>query len=131
MGSMHALNHDMEMTMKLASIAAAAATLVAAPVFAQGTTPKTDVPPALAKQAKISLDSARAIAMRRLPKASIESQELEREKGRLIYSFDMKTTGKAGVDEVNVNAKTGAIVEVGHETPKAEQNEAKSEKKKP
>lgn len=116
--------------MKLATIAAVGAALIATPLFAQGT-PRTDVPPALAKQAKISLDSARAIAMKRLPKASIESQELEQEKGRLIYSFDMKTTGKSGIDEVNVNAKTGAIVEVGHETPKAERNEAKSEKKKP
>jgi hypothetical protein len=122
----------MEMTMKLAPIAAAVATLIAAPLFAQGTTPKTDIPPALAKQAKISLDSARAIATKRLPKASIQSQELEQENGRLIYSFDMKTTGKSGIDEVNVNAKTGAIVgRVGHETPKDEQNEAKAEKKKP
>jgi uncharacterized membrane protein YkoI len=121
----------MEKVMKLASIAAAAATVVAVPLFAQGTTPKTDVPPALARQAKISLDSARAIATKRLPNASIQSQELEQEKGRLIYSFDMKTTGKSGVEEVNVNAKTGAIVGVMHETAKDEQNEAKSEKKKP
>ena len=43
----------------------------------------------------------------------------------------MKTNGKAGIDEVNVNAKTGAIVGAGHETPKEEQNEARNEKKKP
>ncbi len=116
--------------MKLASIAAVGAALVATPLFAQSV-PKTDVPPLLAKQAKISLDSARAIAMKRLPKASIESQELEQENGRLIYSFDMKTAGKSGIDEVNVNAKTGAIVDVGHETPKAERKERRTESKKP
>ena len=116
--------------MKLALIMAVGTGLVAAPLLAQGT-PKTDMPPTLVKQAKISLDSARTIAMKRLPRAAIQSQELEQENGRLIYSFDMKTVGKSGVDEVNVNAKTGAIVNVGHESAKDEQKEAKAETKKP
>jgi len=117
--------------MKLATLTAIAATLVATPLFAQAAAPKTDLPASLVKEAKISLDSARAIAMKRLPNASIQSQELEREHGRVIYSFDMKTAGKSGIDEVNINARSGSIVGVGHETPKDEQNEAKSEKKKP
>ena len=90
---------------------------------------KTDIPPALAKSAKISLDSARAIATKRIPNATIESQELEREHGRLIYSFDMKVPGKSGIDEVNVNALNGRIVDVSHEGPAAEKKEAAAEKK--
>jgi len=95
----------------------------------QGTQTKTDIPPALAKSAKISLDSARAIATKRVANATIESQELERENGRLIYSFDMKVPGKAGITEVNVNARNGHVVGVSHEGPAAEQKEAAAEKK--
>lgn len=95
----------------------------------QDTAPKTDVPPALAKEAKITLDSARAIAMTRVPNGTIQSQELEREHGRLIYSFDVTTTGKTGVEEVNVSALDGKVIGVHHETPKAEKREAKLEKK--
>jgi uncharacterized membrane protein YkoI len=95
-------------------------------------TPKSDIPAALAREAKISLDAARGTARARLPKASIQSEELERENGRLIYSFDMKTPVRAGIDEVNVNAVTGAIVgKVGHEGGTSEAKEAASEHKSP
>ena len=91
--------------------------------------PKSDVPAALAREAKISLDSARVIAKAQLPKATVASEELERENGKLIYSFDMKTAGKSGIDEVNVNAMNGALVgKVGHESAKSEAKEAAAEK---
>jgi uncharacterized membrane protein YkoI len=91
-------------------------------------TPKSDVPAALAREAKISLDSARTIAHAKLPKANVQSEELEREHGRLIYSFDMKTPGKAGIDEVNINAMNGALVgKIGHESAKTEAKEAAAE----
>ncbi len=93
-------------------------------------TPKSDIPANLAKEAKISVDSARVIARTRLPKAYVQSEELERENGRLIYSFDMKTDGRAGIDEVNVNALNGSIVgKVGHEGTKSEAKEAVAERK--
>lgn len=91
--------------------------------------PKTDIPASLAKEAKISLDSARSIATHRVANATIASQELEREHGRLIYSFDMQVAGKPGVEEVNVNALNGKIVGVSHEGPAAEKKEAAAEKK--
>lgn len=108
---------------------ALAATAGAQSATEQATQPKTDIPPALAHSAKISLDSARTIAMHRLSNATIESQELEREHGRLIYSFDMKVASKSGVEEVNVNAMNGRIVDVSHEGPAAEKKEAAAEKK--
>ena len=90
--------------------------------------PKSDVPAALAREAKISLDSARMIAKAQLPKATVQSEELERENGKLIYSFDMKTAGKSGIDEVNVNATNGALVgKIGHESAKSEAKEAAAE----
>ena len=91
--------------------------------------PKSDVPAALAREAKISLDSARTIAQSKLPKATVQSEELERENGKLIYSFDMRTAGKSGIDEVNVNAMNGSIVgKIGHESAKSEVKEAAAEK---
>lgn len=124
-------------TLRTTLIALGCTAALAATAGAQATTtgrqatpqPKTDIPASLAKEAKISLDSARTIATHRVANATIASQELERENGRLIYSFDMKVAGKAGVDEVNVNALNGRIVGVSHEGPAAERKEAAAEKK--
>ena len=72
--------------------------------------------PGLLKKAKITPDSAIAVAKATLPKATISSAEIEQENGKLIYSFDMKTAGKSGIDEVNVDAMTGKRVgKVHHE----------------
>lgn len=84
---------------------------------------------ALQAQAKISADSARAIAMAEVPGGTIQSSELEREHGKLIYSYDVKVDGKPGIEEVNVDAKTGKLIAHEHETPKAEKREAAQEKK--
>ena len=92
-------------------------------------TPKSDVPAALAREAKITLDAARVIARAKLPKATVQAEELERENGRLIYSFDMKTAGRSGIDEVNVNAMNGSIVgKIGHESAQSEAKEAATER---
>lgn len=80
------------------------------------------------QQAKISQDSARAIALQRVPNATVKSEELEKEHGKLIYSFDLTVAGKTGVEEVNVDAMTGEVVSVEHESAKKEQAEAKKEK---
>lgn len=82
------------------------------------------------EEAKISKDSATVIALARVPGATVASAEIEREKGRLIWSFDLKTAGKSGIDEVNVNALTGKLVgKVEHETPRTEKKEAVKEAK--
>jgi uncharacterized membrane protein YkoI len=60
--------------------------------------------------AKVTPAQARAIALR-VVHGTIVSQELEREAGGsgLRYTFDLKTP--AGVREVGVDAKTGAVIE--------------------
>lgn len=95
------------------------------------TTPKkTESEADLMKVARISKDSATAIALARVPGATVSSAEIERENGNLIWSFDLKTAGKAGIDEVNVNALTGKVVgKTQHETPKTEKKEAVQEAK--
>ena len=77
---------------------------------------------------KISMTKAREIALKRVPGGKIQSEELENEKGKLIYSFDIKTN-KPGVTEVNVDAMTGKLIDVVHETPAKEAAEKKREGK--
>ena len=90
---------------------------------------KKELPDSLAKAAKVTEAVAAATAQKRLPKATIAGVELERENGKLQYSYDMKTAGKSGIDEVNVDAVTGKILNVSHETPVTEKKEAADEKK--
>ncbi len=76
---------------------------------------KRDVPAALLSQAKISEDSARTLALKRVPGSAVKELELEREHGVLIWSFDLTVAGTPGVEEVEVDALTGKIVGVEHE----------------
>jgi uncharacterized membrane protein YkoI len=83
---------------------------------------------ALKARAKISGDSAKKIARAQVPSGTIRSGELEEEKGKLIYSFDIKVAGKSGIEEINVDALTGAVVAHEHESDATERKEAKTEK---
>ncbi len=68
---------------------------------------------AMAKQAKISMQQARKIALRTYP-GKIVSGELEKERGGsgLRYSFDISNKKNPHVlHEVGVDAKTGKVLE--------------------
>ena len=90
---------------------------------------KAESQAALQKEAKVSEETARATALKEVPNGTIKSSELEREKGKLIYSFDITVPGKTGIEEVNVNAIDGSVVGREHETPKMEKAEAAKEAK--
>lgn len=90
-------------------------------------TKKTEDQAALQKEAKISLQKAREIAVKKVP-GTVKSSELEREHGKLIYSFDIQTS-KPGIMEVNVDAIDGKIIAVEHEDAKKEAAEKKQEDK--
>jgi uncharacterized membrane protein YkoI len=81
----------------------------------------------LARQAKITPDSARAVALHRVPGGTIKSAELEHEHGKLVYSYDITVPGKRGVEEVQVDANNGRVVSVKHETAAAERKEHQQE----
>jgi len=87
--------------------------------------------PGLAAQATVSADSAMHIAHLRVPRGTVAAREIEEEDGKLIYSFDMKVPGRTGIEEVNVNARTGAVVGVEHESPAKEARERRTDAKKP
>ena len=103
------------------------ATLGLAPVAVYAA-PKHETQADLQKDARISMEKAREIALAKVKGGKIESGELEREHGRLIYSFDIRTS-KPGITEVNVNAITGKIVGVQKENAAKEAAEKKQEAK--
>jgi uncharacterized membrane protein YkoI len=78
------------------------------------------------------MDQAQKVALEKEP-GTIQSKELEKEHGKLIYSFDIRTAN--GIHEVNVDAMSGAVLEDKVETAadeaKEKQQDAKKAKKKP
>src|SRR4051812_4712049 len=91
----------------------------------QAQAPKVELPDSLLKQAKITEAAARKTALAKAPKGTVKEVELEREKGRLIFSYDIAVPGAKGVTEVNVDAVTGAVVGVEHEDEASEAKEKK------
>lgn len=70
----------------------------------------------LQRQAKITMEQAREIALRRAA-GNVEGGELEREHGHLVYSFDIRNA-KGTITEVQVDAKSGKVVRVEEENKK-------------
>ena len=103
--------------------------MLASTAYADGVKMKEEKP-GLLKRAKVDAQTATAAAQAKVPKGRIVSAEIEEENGKLIYSFDIRTKGKSGIDEVNVDALSGAVLDVQHETPKDEAREKAADRKK-
>ena len=80
--------------------------------------------PGLLAQAKVTDAAARQTALARVLSGSIVQAEIEVEKGTLIYSYDVKVVGKPGIEEVALDASTGAVLSVEHESAADETAEA-------
>ena len=91
---------------------------------------KSKIPVSLNKEAKISKEEARAIAFKQAP-GEFEEEELEREHGKLVYSYDIRTAGQKGITEVQVSAVDGSIVSVEKEDAASEAREKQQERDKP
>jgi hypothetical protein len=83
----------------------------------------------LAAEAKISEADARTTALAKVPGGTVSSSELEREHGKLIWSFDIAQVGSKNITEIQVDAKTGKIVSTQIETPAKQRKEAIADKK--
>jgi uncharacterized membrane protein YkoI len=81
----------------------------------------------LQAQAKVSRADAEKIALAQAPNGTVKEAELEKEHGKLIWSFDINTPGTTEITEVNVDAITGAVVAVEKEAPEKEAKEKKSD----
>lgn len=86
-------------------------------------TEKSSAP--LQSRAKITRDQARQIALSKAPGGTLKSGELEEEKGKLIWSFDIAVPDSVNTTEVAVDAITGEVVSVDQETPAQEAQEKK------
>lgn len=62
----------------------------------------------LLKQAKITMEQARAAALARVD-GKVLKEEIEKEHGRLQYTFDICSEGK--IYDVEVDAKTGEVLQ--------------------
>ena len=80
--------------------------------------------------AKVSKEDAQKTALAKVPNGTIKEAELEKENGKLIWSFDVATPGTKDITEVNVDAITGAVIGVHKESAASEAKEAKEEKEK-
>jgi len=78
----------------------------------------------LQAQAKISREAAQQTALAKVPGGTVKDGELEKEKGKLIWSFDITTPSSKDIAEVAVDAITGAVVAVDIETPEQQAKEA-------
>lgn len=83
----------------------------------------------LVKEAKISKAQAEKTALGKVHRGAIKSEELEREHGKLIWSFDISMPKSKNITEVQVDANTGKIVSTQVETPNDQAVEAAADRK--
>ena len=80
----------------------------------------------LMAEAKVSKDDAQKTAQAKVPNGTVKESELEKEHGKLIWSFDFTIPDSKDIKEVNVDAVTGDVVgDVETETPKGGDKEDK------
>jgi uncharacterized membrane protein YkoI len=84
---------------------------------------------ALKAEAKVTEVEARKTVLAKVPGGSIKSSELEKEHGKLVWSFDVAKPKSRNITEVQVDAKTGKIVSTKIETPADEAREAEGDRK--
>lgn len=85
--------------------------------------------PALKAQARVSEHEAGETALAKVPGGTIKDGELEREHGKLIWSFDIAKPKTKSITEVQVDAVTGKIVSTKLESVKDQAREAKADRK--
>ena len=97
--------------------------------FASSVVASEAIPPKLQAEAKVSEADAKATALATVPTGTISSAELEKEHGKLIWSFDIAKAGSKNITEVHVDAKSGKVISSKTETARKEANEAAAEAK--
>ena len=77
----------------------------------------------LVAEAKISKETAQQTALAKVPNGTVKTAEIEKEKGKLQWSFDVATPGTKDITEVNVDAMTGDVISVDKESAPSEAKE--------
>ena len=89
-----------------------------------------DSPAELASEAKVSKHDAEKTALAKVPGGKIKTAELEKEHGKLVWSFDITTPKSPNITEVQVDAINGKVISTEIETPADQAKEAAADKKK-
>jgi uncharacterized membrane protein YkoI len=84
----------------------------------------------LEAKAKITKAEAEKIALAKVPGGTIKEGGIEEEKGKVIWSFDIATPGTKDITEVQVDAMTGAVVDIAKETVADQEKEKQEDAKK-
>jgi uncharacterized membrane protein YkoI len=82
----------------------------------------------LAKQAKISIEEARKIALEKV-NGTITEEEIEKEHGVIVYSIEIRDANQKTFD-VEVDVKTGKIVRVEEENDDDDEDDISAKQKK-
>lgn len=82
----------------------------------------------LEAMARISRTEATRIALAKAPGGTVKEAELEKEGGKLVWSFDIATPGSKDITEVQVDAVSGAVVSVESESPADQAREAREKR---
>jgi uncharacterized membrane protein YkoI len=83
---------------------------------------------ALKLQAKIAQEEATKTALAIVSHGTIEAAELEKEHGKLIWSFDISMPTSTSITEIQVDASTGKIVSTQVEAPADQAKEAAADR---
>jgi uncharacterized membrane protein YkoI len=83
----------------------------------------------LEAQAKITKAEAEKIALDKVPGGTVKESDIEKEKGKLLWSFDIATPGTKDITEVQVDAMTGAVLDIAKETVADQEKEKKEDSK--
>lgn len=98
----------MKATLKKLALVLGSSLALAVPVLAAAQQhPARHVP-------RVAEPVARQTALARVA-GEVRHEEMEFENHRWIYSYEIKVAGRPGIEEVNVDADSGAIVDVSHE----------------
>src|SRR5262249_20787149 len=81
----------------------------------------------LETEATITRVEAEKIALAKVPGGSLKEPAIQKENGRVVWSFDVATPGTAHISEVQVDAMSGEVATMEKENPahKAKQKRGK------
>ena len=96
----------MHVTSRTLAVLLAALGAFAVPAFAAD----KPAPAATKAQTKVSEADARKTALASVPNGSVQSSKLATDKGRQVWSFDLKSETSTNVFVVQVDADSGRIV---------------------
>ena len=77
----------------------------------------------LEAQAKVAKADAQQTALQQVPRGTVKEAEIEKEHGKLIWSFDISVPDSGDIKEVAVDALTGQVVSIETETAEQEARE--------